>query len=421
MGVSPDAGFIDITLTPDSYEGNDARLMRWLRLPGETVERDQPLVEIETDKVTVEIAAPASGRLAEVLKEENALIATGDVLGRIAIGAAASTGAPDVAPSGVPDGVPDGLPAREPATVPAGSPAAQAVPAASRAPEPRAATGEQRLSPAVRTLLANRSLSPRDLKGSGLNGRLTAKDVERHVREAPEDGAPAGQRRPLSAMRRRIAANLQASVSSVPHATAVFEVDLGAVIDHRQRHRAAFAQRGIPLTYTAYFLAACVPAMAAVPEVNARFHADALELFDELNIGVGTALGNEGLVVPVLRNLQSLDLAGIAGQLEALVDKARKGALLPKDIRGGTFTISNHGVSGSLIATPIIPPGQVAILGIGKLERRPVVRMVEGVERLEAASRCFVTLTIDHRALDGFQANAFLSAWVSAIEGWPAG
>ncbi len=417
MGASQDAGFIDITLTPDSYEGNDARLMRWLRSPGETVERDQPLVEIETDKVTVEIAAPASGRLSEVLKEENALIATGDVLGRIAIGAAASTGALDAAPSGAPDGAPHGVPDEGRAR----SPATPAVAAGSRTPEPRTESAEQRLSPAVRTLLANRSLSSRDLKGSGLNGRLTAKDVERHVREAPEEGAPAGQRRPHSAMRRRIAANLQASVSSVPHATAVFEVDLGAVIAHRRHHRAALAERGIPLTYTAYFLAACVPAMAAVPEVNARFHADALELFDGLNIGVGTALGNEGLVVPVLRNVQSLDLAGIAGQLDALVDKARKGALRPEDIRGGTFTISNHGVSGSLIATPIIPPGQVAILGIGKLERRPVVRMVEGVERLEAATRCFVTLTIDHRALDGFQANAFLSAWVRAIEGWPAG
>ena len=139
-----------------------------------------------------------------------------------------------------------------------------------------------------------------------------------------------------------------------------------------------------------------------------------------MDIGIATALGADGLVVPVMRRVQELDLFGIAQQLAPLLDKARGGTLAAADVRGGTFTLSNHGVSGSLIATPIIQQPQVAILGVGKLERRPAVATIEGREQLVIASRCFVSLTIDHRALDGFQANAFLSAWVRALESWPA-
>ena len=186
------------------------------------------------------------------------------------------------------------------------------------------------------------------------------------------------------------------------------------------RPYSAFEERGAKLTYTAYFVAAAAEALLAVPEVNSRFHDDALEIFHDCNIGVGTALGNEGLIVPVLHRAQTLDLFGIAKRLGEMVAAARAGQLAPEAVRGGTFTISNHGVSGSLLAAPIvINQPQVAILGVGKLERRVVVDEVNGTDAIRVKPMCYVTLTIDHRALDAFQANAFLTSLVNTLESWP--
>jgi 2-oxoglutarate dehydrogenase E2 component (dihydrolipoamide succinyltransferase) len=194
---------------------------------------------------------------------------------------------------------------------------------------------------------------------------------------------------------------------------------MSRVVAHRQQHARDFEARGAKLTYTAYFVAAAVKALQAVPEVNASFHDESLEIFSDCNVGVGTALGNEGLIVPVIHRAQTLDLFGISKRLGDLVAAARAGKLSTDSVRGGTFTISNHGVSGSLLAAPIIiNQPQVAILGVGKLERRVVVRELEGVETLSVRPMCYVTLTIDHRALDAFQANAFLTALVSALQGW---
>ncbi len=402
-------GLIDIALLPEAYEGDDARVMRWLCAPGEQVAHHQPLVEVETDKVTVEIAAPAAGRLEQVLKRDNDTIKTGDVLGRIQTSLEVRAGvvaAPD--PVSAAGGADAGtMPAR----------AAPAVAAAAGAAEsaPGGGTREQRLSPAVRALLAERGADANAMPaGTGRDGRLTARDVEAAI-----NAAARSQRVPHTAMRRRIATNMLASVSTSPHVTAVFEVNLDAVVAHRERHRAAFQARGVPLSFTAYFIAACVPALRAVPEVNGRFHADAMEIFQDLDLGIGTALGSAGLVVPVLRGVQHLDLFGIAQQLAPLLEKARSGKLTAADTRGGTLTLTNHGVSGSLIATPIIQQPQVAILGVGKIERRPAVLNIDGREQLGIATQCFASLTIDHRALDGFQANGFLSAWVKALECWP--
>ena len=208
------------------------------------------------------------------------------------------------------------------------------------------------------------------------------------------------------------------SVAIAPHVTAVFEADLTAVVAHREAHRAAFETRGLKLTYTAYFVRASVAALEAVPEVNSRWHDDALELFDDCNIGIAIALPQGGLIVPVIHRAQTLDLAGTAERLQDLTQRARDGALSPDEVRHGTFSISNHGVSGSLVAAPIvIPQPQSAILGVGKLERRPVARMRGEAEAVEVRPMCYVTLTIDHRVLDGYQANAFLARWVEEIEG----
>jgi 2-oxoglutarate dehydrogenase E2 component (dihydrolipoamide succinyltransferase) len=182
----------------------------------------------------------------------------------------------------------------------------------------------------------------------------------------------------------------------------------------------SFESRGARLTLTAYFISACIRALRAHPEVNATFGPDAMELHRDVNIGVGTALGNKGLIVPVIHRAQTLGLFDIAQRLNTLVDSARAGKLAPQDVRGGTFTLSNHGVGGSLLAAPIvINQPQVAILGVGKVQRRVCVIEAGGSESIAVRSMCYLTLTIDHRALDAFQANAFLSLVVQTLEHWP--
>jgi 2-oxoglutarate dehydrogenase E2 component (dihydrolipoamide succinyltransferase) len=273
---------------------------------------------------------------------------------------------------------------------------------------------QQPLSPAVRRLLQEHSIDAAGIVGSGRDGRITAQDVTRHV-EKP----PAG-RVTHSPMRRRVAEHMARSLATAPHVTTLFEADLTRVLAHRSRHAAETQARGAHLTLTAYFISACARALCAHREVNATYHPDALELHADANIGVGTALGGKGLIVPVIHRAQELDLFTLAERLGRLVEAARAGKLAPDDVRGGTFTISNHGVGGSLLAAPIvINQPQVAILGVGKVERRVCVLEVDGAEAIGVRPMCYLTLTIDHRALDAFQANAFLQSVVDTLECWP--
>jgi 2-oxoglutarate dehydrogenase E2 component (dihydrolipoamide succinyltransferase) len=390
---------VDVVV-PENSEGTEATVLRWCHKVGDRVAEHQPLLELETDKVTVEIAAPASGELVEILKNERDSVEPGAILARLRKGAAAAVG-----------------------TAPA-----VAKPPSEAAPIQLAESTRSHLqSPAVRRLLAEHGLDPAVVPASGKDGRLTAQDITRFLdtrKPAPAAAKPAGRmtarRIPHSAMRKRIAEHMVASMSAAPHVTTVFQADLGRVLKHRARHAEAFAREGVKLTLTAYFVAASARALEAVPEVNSTFHADALEIHGECNIGVGTALGNEGLIVPVIHRAETLDLKGIARRLGELVTAAREGRLKPEEVRGGTFTISNHGVSGSLLAAPIvINQPQVAILGVGKVERRVVADNVDGEEVFRVRSMCYLTITVDHRALDGFQANTFLSHVVKTLEGWP--
>jgi 2-oxoglutarate dehydrogenase E2 component (dihydrolipoamide succinyltransferase) len=209
------------------------------------------------------------------------------------------------------------------------------------------------------------------------------------------------------------------SLAEAPHVTTVFEVDLTRIQAHRTRHLADFESRGVRLTFTAYFALACARVLKAHPALNATYHEEAIELHPDVNLGIGTALGERGLIVPVIRRAQTLDLEGIARRLGELVQAARAGTLMPEEVRGGTFTLSNHGVSGSLLAAPIIiHQPQVAILGIGKVERRVRVLEDEAGESLAVRSMCYLTLSLDHRALDAYQANAFMSDLKGALESW---
>jgi 2-oxoglutarate dehydrogenase E2 component (dihydrolipoamide succinyltransferase) len=394
------AGIAEV-IAPSNEEGTKATILRWYKAVGESIRKDEPLLELETDKVTVEIPSPASGELCEILMQPDDDVLPGQVLARVRIAS------------------PDSAPSRQ--SVPAGAPPARvATDGASSAPGARPP-----LSPAVRRLMDQHGLSPVAIAGSGQGGRITAHDIERHVGGTLAESAAAApppaaaSRLPHSAIRRRVAEHMARSVATAPHVTTLFEADLTRVLAHRSANAAAFEQHGARLTLTAYFVAACAQALGAHPMVNATYHEDALELHPDANIGVGTALGNEGLIVPVIHRAQALDLLGIAHRLGQLVGAARLGKLAPQEVRGGTFTISNHGVGGSLLAAPIvINQPQVAILGVGKVERRVVAFDAQGTEAIGVRSKCYLTLTIDHRALDAFQANAFLMHVVTALEQW---
>ena len=383
-------------IAPENEEGTKATVLKWCKAAGEAVRKDEPLLELETDKVTVEIPSPATGELCEILKKPDEEVLPGQILARVRI---TESGAEAKVPKSAAQEPP--LPAQAPA----------------------AAGAAQLLSPAVRRLLEEHLLSPSDVVGSGRHGRVTVEDIARHVGSQPPGQAPPARippvRVPHTPVRRRVAEHMARSLAAAPHVTTLFEADLTRVQAHRKLHAAEYERLGVHLTLTAYFIAACARALGAHPSVNATFHEDALELHPDANIGVGTALGGEGLIVPVIHRAQELDLLGVARRLGQLVAAARAGKLAPEDVRGGTFTISNHGVSGSLLAAPIvINQPQVAILGIGKVERRACVLEAQGAEAIGVRSMCYLTLTIDHRALDAFQANAFLTHVVKTLEQW---
>jgi len=409
---------IDIVLPTDNAEGTTSVVATWFKKVGDRVTVNEPLLELSTDKVTVEIASPADGALLEILRHPDEVVQPGEVVGRIASGPLAGMA----------------VPTRE-------APAARAD-RADRADKRDKADkadgtgdGEGRLSPAVRRLLREHGLEASQVQGTGRGGRITAEDVEAAAAAgragpaptvpaapsptrpaAPPSGIPS-RMVPHSQMRKSIAAHMVHSVATAPHVTTVFDADLSKVLLHRERNQAEAEARGTRLTLTAYFVQATVRALQAVPEVNSRWHDDALELFEDCNVGVGTALEDGGLIVPVIHQAQALDLLGTAERLGDLTERARSGGLTPGDVQKGTFTISNHGVSGSIIATPIIiNQPQSAILGIGRMERRVVVTEAYGHETTEIRPMIYVTLTIDHRVLDGFQANRFLTEWVRSIE-----
>ncbi|WP_165191474.1 dihydrolipoamide acetyltransferase family protein [Caulobacter soli] len=410
---------IDI-IVPLELEGAKAIVRNWLKKVGDTVVLDEPIVELETDKVAQEIPAPITGVLAEILMLGDTEATPGAVLGRMRPAGEAEAEAPASAAQAV-------------------SPAA----AARAAPAQPAVGG---LSPSVRRAVKEHGVDPASVEGSGRGGRVTRADIERAVAQAsrspanapdilksapistprlastPPAAASIGGFRavPHDRMRLAIAENMLHSVTVAPHVTAVFEADFSAIMAHRKKHKAAFEKEGINLTFTAYMIAASVAAMRTVPSVNSRWHADRLEIFDDINIGVGAALGDKGLIVPVVQRAQDLSLQGIAGRLGDLIARARDNKLNGADVRGGTFTISNHGVSGSLFASPIIiNQPQSAILGVGKLEKRVVVREVAGQDTLQIRPMAYVSLTIDHRVLDGHQTNAWLSKFVETLEAWP--
>ena len=397
---------IDVVV-PAEQEGTQAVVRSWLKQIGDSVAENDPLVELETDKVTQEVPAPAAGVLAEILLDTDAEAVPGAILGRI------STEEP-VRPERSPKGEVEGR---------------MAQPSAKR-PSTSLRTNEEvetRLSPSVRRACMQHGIDPSRIRGTGRGGRVTREDVDRAVAEATvtQVGEPAtAQPRqfsphdiPHDRMRLKIAENMARAVAEQPHVTAVFEADFSAVA----AHKAATAARGVKLSYTAYIVKAAADAMAAAPAINGRWEQDRIAISPTIDIGVGTSLGEKGLIVPVVKDAGSLSLDQIGERLDELTRRARDGKLTGADVSGGSFTISNHGVSGSLLAAPILlHQGQAAILGVGKLEKRVVVREVDGEDGIVILQMAYVTLTIDHRVVDGHQTNAWLTRFVEVLENWPA-
>ncbi len=426
---------------------------RWLKREGEPIRQFEGLLEVESDKVDSEIPSPAEGTVLKILVAEGTTVRAGTVLAII--------GQPGEA---VPD-APAAAPAQPHAPLPA--PAAEA-PAPAPAPSGEGTGGNgggPRVSPVVANIAAQHGIDISRVPGTGQGGRVTKKDILAYIEqggaaapaapalapweqpgsgdlfkptddlyrgaaapaaEAPRDhvhtappapGRP-GEIVPLSKMRRRIAEHMVLSkLHTAPHVTTVFEADMTAVAAHRAAHKAEFAQRGVNLTFTAYFVAAAAQALRQHPMVNSQWTDEGILLHREVNIGMAVAI-DEGLIVPVIRRADEMSLPGLARTINDLAERARRGQLTPDEVQGGTFTLTNHGVSGSLFATPIINQPQTGILGAGALQKRVMVLEGSGGDVLAIRPMIYLTLTFDHRVLDGASADFFMVTFKQILEGW---
>jgi 2-oxoglutarate dehydrogenase E2 component (dihydrolipoamide succinyltransferase) len=411
----------------------EGTVARWLKAPGEAVAKLEALVEINTDKIDTEIPAPAAGTLLQVVVDAGQTVRAGTVLGYI--------GSADEQPLHAQD---EGNFSSEGAKKAPEFAEPVATPSQRKRPEERP-TGRAFISPVVARMAAEHRLDLEKITGSGLHGRITKRDVlaylaERDVPAAAEQVAAAPMVaaddeiwQPLNTMRRAIAQHMARSKQTSPHVTTVFEVDMTSVVRHREQHKELYAQRGVRLTYTPYFVAAAAKALRQVPEVNARFHSgeaagvaqqSAIVLHKRVHIGVAVAL-EQGLIVPVIRDADERNLQGLARAVNDVAEQARTGQLAPDAVQGGTFTITNHGVTGSLLGTPIINQPQAAILGIGAIVKRPLVRsssdslLPSADDAIVIRPMCYLSLSFDHRILDGARADAFMSAIVEQLQGWP--
>jgi 2-oxoglutarate dehydrogenase E2 component (dihydrolipoamide succinyltransferase) len=419
----------------------EGTVAEWLKQPGDFVEEYESIVRVSTDKVDTEIPSPARGVLRQILVPEGATVNAGVTLAVIAAEGAA------------------------PAPTPEPAAAAPSAPASTGANH--AASSGPHITPVVARMAREHNLDLTRIAGSGRDGRITKKDVEAFLQrqaapaveelppwEQPGSGdlfkstsdyeikpaptpsptpaaaappAPAAPTVPvtdgipheiiaITPMRRRIAQHMVESKRTSPHVTTVFEVDLSSVVAHREHERHSAEGHGVRLTLTAYFVMAIARGLARYPLLNARWTDDGIHAYQVANIGIATAT-DDGLIVPVLKGAQDYNLLGLARQIDALVKRARSRQLKPDDVTGGTFTLTNHGVTGSLFATPIINQPQVAILGVGAVEKR--VKVIN--DAIAIRSCAYFSLTFDHRIADGAYADGFMGVVKSTLEGWQSG
>ena len=394
----------------------EATVARWLKHPGDTVAMDDPLVELETDKVTLEVNAPAAGTLTDVLAAEGANVAVGAVLGRIGEGATpAAREKAAAAPIAVAKAAPLSNP---PPRAGEGAPAT-AVAGGGNGPDILARSG-----PAVRKLVAETQIDVTKVPPSGKDGRLTKTDIAAAaaklatppapapVMRAPRDLGPREERVRMTRLRRRIAERLKEAQNTAAMLTTFNEVDMTEVLALRERYRESFEkQHGVRLGFMSIFAKACIIALKEIPAVNGEI--DGEDIIYKNHYDIGIAVGTEqGLVVPVVRDADQLSFAEIEKRVADLGRRARDGKLSLEELSGGTFTITNGGVYGSLLSTPILNPPQSAILGMHKIQKRPVVIG----DKIEARSMMYLALSYDHRLVDGREAVTFLVRIKECIE-----
>jgi pyruvate dehydrogenase E2 component (dihydrolipoamide acetyltransferase) len=414
----------------------EGTLTKWLKKQGEHVERDEPLFEISTDKVDTEIPAPTAGTLSEVLVEEGKTVAINTIVARISDGAGdAAAPAPPAPPK-----------TAEPA------PAAPAIPAepvkkAGESPAPPASQPEEGgepagpLSPLVRRMARENNIDLNRVKGTGAGGRITKQDLEAYQAQTPSaPSAPAIEKppapppapsaprveptqapaqakvriEPMSAMRKAIAEHMVMSKRTSAHVTTIHKVDMTRVEKVRQKHKADFQARyGLSLTYLPFITRAAVEGLGAYPLLNASIDGTNIVYHNEINIGIAVALEN-GLIVPVIRGADEKNVLGLQRAIADLAARARARQLKPDEVQGGTFSITSFGGFGSVIATPVINQPQVAILGVGVVEKQPVV--ID--DAIAIRSICYLSLSFDHRLIDGALADQFTGKVKSVLENW---
>ena len=374
----------------------EATIAKWFKNEGESVKADEPLVELETDKVTVEVPAPASGKLEKIVAAAGTTVTIGALLGTIAEGVAGTT-----------------------AATPAAKPAA---PAPILNPTPPPAAASSTLSPAVRKVMVENNLNPTDVSASGKDGRITKGDVIQHL-EKPAAPSPlpdlrggagvgpstqaqqgAEERVKMSRLRATIARRLKDAQNTAAMLTTFNEVDMTAVMALRNQYKDVFEKKhGVKLGFMSFFVKAAVQALKDVPAVNAEIDGDDLVYKNYYHVGVAVGT-DKGLVVPVLRDADNLSFAGVEKTIAAYGKKARDGQLTIADMQGGTFTISNGGIYGSLMSTPILNSPQSGILGMHKIQERPIAVNGQVVIR----PMMYLALSYDHRIVDGKEAVTFL-------------
>jgi 2-oxoglutarate dehydrogenase E2 component (dihydrolipoamide succinyltransferase) len=418
----------------------EGTLTKWRKKPGERVERDEPLFEISTDKVDTEIPSPAAGTLAEVLVEEGKTVGINTVVARIdESGGNGARGAGPAKPAAVPAPPPPAV---------AAAPLPRPAPVVEPAGRSDVSGGEVAgpLSPLVRKMARENNIDLSQVRGTGAGGRITKQDVEAYLAqrpvaperaaapqaqaparpaapqapgapgyEAPSASTPARVRvEPMSTMRQKIAEHMVMSKRTSAHVTTIHKVDMTKVAKVRERLKADFQTRyGLSLTYLPFVTRAAVEGLRAFSIVNASIEGTNILYHNEINIGIAVALEN-GLIVPVIRNADERNVLGLQRAIADLAARARSRQLKPDEVQGGTFSITNFGSFGSIVATPVINQPQVAILGVGSVEKAPVV--ID--DAIAIRSICYLSLTFDHSLIDGALADQFTAKVKAVLENW---
>ena len=426
-------------LVPLLGEGvEEVTVTKWLKQEGDSISELEPLLEVNTDKVDTEIPAPSSGVILKITMEEGAVAKVGEVLAVIGQAGESVEGA------GAPEPMVEEK--KEESDQPS---AISSQPAPMDVVHSTSHTTRDLgfISPVVAKIAAEHGVNLQDVPGTGLNGRITKKDVLNFVEsgekrvESSQPSAISAQQLPIttpqapvhvtsgtgtpdtlvkhSTIRRQIADHMVMSKQTSPHVLTVMEVDMSKVVAHRKANKAAFAKDGVNLTFTAYFMQAIVAGLKAYPNVNSSWLDEGLLLHPHINVGMATSLGEDGLIVPVIKGADGLSLLGMARAVNDLANRARSKKLNPDDVKGGTFTLTNHGVSGSLFAFPVINQPQCGILGVGAMQKRAVVVTdVDGNDSIAIRPMVYLSFVFDHRILDGASADWFLMTVKETLENW---